>query len=60
LGVKLKSTNNTEVTIPAFAFVDNVDLIQEITKNTNLTQTIVAEWEDSLTSSGGMLVADKC
>jgi hypothetical protein len=41
--------------------VDDVDLIQEITKEQDTApQLIVTEWEDSLTSTGGMLVADKC
>jgi Reverse transcriptase (RNA-dependent DNA polymerase) len=61
LGVKIKLTDNTEIIIPAFAFVDDVDLIQEITKENNkLPQTIVTEWEDSLVSTGEMLVAEKC
>jgi hypothetical protein len=61
VGVRMKLTDNSEVVIPAFAFVDDVDLIQEINKERDTApQLIVTEWEDSLTSTGGMLVADKC
>jgi Reverse transcriptase (RNA-dependent DNA polymerase) len=35
LGVKIKLIDGTEVIIPAFAFVDNVDLIQELSKESN-------------------------
>jgi hypothetical protein len=46
--------------IPAFAFVDNVDLIQEIKDNDlTLPQKIVNCWEESLISTGGALVPEK-
>jgi Reverse transcriptase (RNA-dependent DNA polymerase) len=44
LGVKIKLIDGTEVIIPAFAFVDDVDLIQELCKEgKNLPQLIVTE-----------------
>jgi hypothetical protein len=61
LGVKIELTDNSEILIPAFAFVDDVNLIQEISDDQpGAPQLIVTEWEDSLTSTGGMLVAEKC
>jgi hypothetical protein len=59
--MEVKLPDNAVVLIPAFAFVGDVDLIQEpINDNTNIIQGIVDEWEDALSSSGGQLVADKC
>jgi hypothetical protein len=40
---------------------NNADLIQEIKQgNATITQSIVDEWDESLSSMGGRLVADKC
>jgi hypothetical protein len=59
--VKIKTDTSTEITIPGFAFVDDVDLIQELKGDDDVTspQEAVTEWDDSLGSTGGMLVHKK-
>jgi hypothetical protein len=60
-GAKIQLDKIKTITIPAFAFVDDVDLIQELQGNDDTTspQAAVTEWEDSLSSTGGMLVFRK-
>jgi Reverse transcriptase (RNA-dependent DNA polymerase) len=62
LGVKIRLATDNEINIPAFAFVDDVDLIQELQGEGDVTSPQLAtdEWQDSLASSGGKLVNDKC
>jgi hypothetical protein len=61
-GVKLKlDEEDNDVIIPGFAFVDDVDLIQELEGEEDIRspQHAVIEWDDSLQSSGGLIVHTK-
>jgi hypothetical protein len=59
-GVKIQVTDTIYIIIPAFAFVDDVDLIQELygSEADHLPQQIVSCWEESLNSTGGAPVSD--
>jgi Reverse transcriptase (RNA-dependent DNA polymerase) len=49
--------------IPAFAFVDDTDLIQDTTNSSHVNtrpQEVLELWEESLRTTGGALVGDKC
>jgi hypothetical protein len=60
-GIKIELPDGSTLVIPAFAFVDDVDLIQELRDDDPLLpQNIVRIWEESLLSTGGALVPDKC
>jgi hypothetical protein len=60
-GIKIELEDGSSLIIPAFAFVDDVDLIQELDNLDNtMPQKIVNCWENSLTSTGGALVPEKC
>lgn len=65
-GCGIKITNlvdNTSVTIPAFAFVDDTDLVQSIADMEDTkkeAQQSVDLWESGLRATGGALVPDKC
>ncbi len=50
------------VQIPAFAFVDDTDLVQDNEGDNNIesTQQAVSDWEESLRATGGLLVPAKC
>jgi hypothetical protein len=61
-GVALIETDGTILQIPAFAFVDDVDLLQELQKGEDINdaQRAVDEWGDGLRATGGELVPNKC
>jgi Reverse transcriptase (RNA-dependent DNA polymerase) len=60
-GVVIQLNETFSILIPAFAFVDDVDLIQEIINEEHqIIQDIVDEWDEALASTGGRLVAEKC
>ncbi len=61
-GVAIVLMDGTSLQIPAFAFVDDVDLIQELTNIAHIheAQEAVDEWSDALKATGGALVPDKC
>jgi Reverse transcriptase (RNA-dependent DNA polymerase) len=60
-GIKIELPDGSTLVIPAFAFVDDVDLIQELRDDEpTITQKMVRCWEESLTSTGGALVPEKC
>jgi Reverse transcriptase (RNA-dependent DNA polymerase) len=63
-GVQITNNNTNEsVAIPAFAFVDDTDLIQEITNEEDYitqAQNMLNVWDNSLRATGGALVAEKC
>jgi hypothetical protein len=61
-GTRIKLSDNEEINIPAFAFVDDVDLIQELQGEDDIKspQLITDEWQDSLESNGGLLGNEKC
>jgi hypothetical protein len=61
-GVAIISMDETVFQIPAFAFVDDVDLIQELYKEESVeeAQKAVDEWSDALRATGGELVPEKC
>jgi hypothetical protein len=60
-GIKIESSEGT-ITIPAFAFVDDTDLVQDNEGDEGIesTQHAVSEWEDALRATGGLLVPHKC
>jgi hypothetical protein len=60
-GVIIKLNNGKIMVIPAFAFVDDAYLLQELVNNNDNTspQLIVSEWEEALISTGGTLVPEK-
>jgi hypothetical protein len=60
-GIKIELQDGSTIVIPAFAFVDDVDLVQEMREDEpTLPQNMVRIWEESLTSTGGALVPEKC
>jgi Reverse transcriptase (RNA-dependent DNA polymerase) len=63
-GVPITSPGSRDtITIPAFAFVDDTDLIQHVADINNvahLPQQALSQWEDNLTATGGALVSEKC
>jgi hypothetical protein len=61
-GIQIELPDGNILIIPAFAFVDDVDLMQEIKgmEDNGLPQAMVQCWESSLRSTGGALVPDKC
>jgi hypothetical protein len=61
LGTRIKLSEEEEINIPAFAFVDDVDLLQELKNedDTHSPQEAVSEWQDSVNSTGGLLVHKK-
>ncbi len=61
-GVALMNVDGSIIQIPAFAFVDDVDLIQELhdTHSIEEAQQAVDEWSDALRATGGALVPAKC
>ncbi len=56
------ASDDGPIHIPAFAFVDDTDLVQdnEQDEGIQLTQQSVSEWEDALRATGGLLVPNKC
>jgi Reverse transcriptase (RNA-dependent DNA polymerase) len=62
LGVSISTQVGETIKIPAFAFVDDTDLLQEIQseEDIHLPQSIVTEWSTGVQTTGGMLVGDKC
>ncbi len=60
-GIHIDSIDGT-ITIPAFAFVDDTDLVQDNENDEGIesTQRAVSEWEDALRATGGLLVPHKC
>jgi hypothetical protein len=60
-GIPIHSSEGL-ITIPAFAFVDDTDLVQDNENDEAIesTQRAVSEWEDSLRATGGLLVPHKC
>ena len=61
-GVALVTIDGNILQIPAFAFVDDVDLIQELHDRSSIkeAQQAVDEWSDALRATGGSLVPEKC
>lgn len=56
-------STNESILIPAFAFVDDTDLLQELENGPhilNTTQEALNVWEESLQTTRGALVAKKC
>ena len=61
-GVTINTVHGEVLQIPAFAFVDDVDLVQELAHPDNIeaAQKAIDEWEDSLLATAGELVPEKC
>ncbi len=61
-GVAIVLMDGSKLQIPAFAFVDDVDLIQELQDPGNVSeaQHAINEWADALRATGGALVPEKC
>jgi hypothetical protein len=61
-GVAIVNIEGLTIQIPAFAFVDDVDLIQELQcgEDIEAAQRAVDEWGDGLRATGGELVPEKC
>jgi Reverse transcriptase (RNA-dependent DNA polymerase) len=62
IGATIQTAKGHRILIPAFAFVDDADLIQELHSQQDVTspQQAVSEWNEGLSTSGGLLVGDKC
>jgi hypothetical protein len=62
LGVQIQTKDNQIITIPAFAFVDDTDLLQQLDNENDNTspQMAVNEWADDLHTTGGLIIGDKC
>jgi Reverse transcriptase (RNA-dependent DNA polymerase) len=62
-GVTFSSGVQEKITLPAFAFVDDTDLVQNIPDDpdfTRMPQLALKEWENGLITTGGALVPEKC
>jgi hypothetical protein len=61
-GTAITLADNNTINIPAFAFVDDVDLLQELQNEDDFIspQLAVTDWQESLESNGGLLVNTKC
>ena len=60
MGVVIPTSTGYQLQIPAFAFVDDTDLLQELDIKTPTPQEAVTEWNDGLQTTGGLIVGDKC
>ena len=62
IGVRIQTLNNGILLIPAFAFVDDTDLLQQLEDENDVEspQNAVNEWATDLQTTGGSLVGDKC
>ena len=62
LGITIETNDGNTITIPAFAFVDDTDLLQQLTTKDDTTspQKMVSAWNSGLQTTGGLIVGDKC
>ena len=62
MGVKINTIDGKTITIPAFAFVDDTDLFQELLgdNDTQSPQLAVNEWVHGIQTTGGLIIGDKC
>ena len=62
LGVTITTQQGETIVIPAFAFVDDTDLLQQLEDENDVEspQNAVNEWATDLQTTGGSLVGDKC
>ena len=60
-GVTIDTQDGRVITIPAFAFVDDTDVIQELIDEDDIIspQNAVNEWSGSLQTTGGLIIGDK-
>jgi Reverse transcriptase (RNA-dependent DNA polymerase) len=62
-GIQLKLSNNNSYNIPAFTFVDDNDMCQEIKNILNVSkeaQRALNLWDKSLKATGGACAPEKC
>jgi Reverse transcriptase (RNA-dependent DNA polymerase) len=60
IGVIIPTSSGYKLQIPAFAFVDDTDILQELETGKPSPQDAVNEWNSALQTTGGLIIGDKC
>jgi hypothetical protein len=62
MGVTIQTSDSKTITIPAFAFVDDTDLFQELKGDIDFQspQLAVNEWAQGIQTTGGLIIGEIC